>query len=210
MSSDYSEDALVEKPAIQLLESLGWTAFNAYGEFERGASSLGRETKAEAILTTRLRQKLLDLNPEASPEAVHAAIEELTRDRSRLSPAAANRAIYHLLKNGVRVAVADPDGATGGVEVLRVIDWESPANNDFLLCSQFWVTGEMHTRRADLVGFVNGLPLLLIELKAVHRRLETAYSGNLRDDKDTIPQLFWANALIILANGTGRSPAPGH
>jgi len=89
-----------------------------------------------------------------------------------------------------------------GVEVLRVIDWESPANNDFLLCSQFWVTGEMHTRRADLVGFVNGLPLLLIELKAVHRRLETAYSGNLRDYKDTIPQLFWANALIILSNGS--------
>jgi type I restriction enzyme R subunit len=83
-----------------------------------------------------------------------------------------------------------------------VVDWDDPAHNDFLLCSQFWVTGEMHTRRADLVGFVNGLPLLFIELKAAHRRLETAFTGNLRDYKDTVPQLFWPNALIILSNGS--------
>ncbi len=75
-------------------------------------------------------------------------------------------------------------------------------NNDFLLCSQFWITGDMHTRRADLVGFVNGLPLVLIELKAAHRRLETAFTGNLRDYKDTVPQLFWPNALIIVSNGS--------
>ena len=86
--------------------------------------------------------------------------------------------------------------------MVRVIDWDEPANNDFLLCSQFWVTGEMHTRRADLVGFVNGLPLVFIELKAAHRRLETAFTGNLRDYKDTVPQLFWPNALIILSNGS--------
>ena len=113
---------------------------------------------------------MLQLNPEASIEAIHQAIEELTRDRSRMSSVAANREIYHLLKNGVRVPVPDPEGDGETVEVVRVVDWDDSANNDFLLCSQFWVTGEMHTRRADLVGFVNGLPLLFIELKAVHRR----------------------------------------
>jgi len=198
----YTEDALIERPAIALLAELGWETFNAFGEFDHGASVLGRETKAEVVLKTRLREALLRLNPEVSMEAVHEAIAELNRDRSRLSSVAANREIYHLLKNGVRVPVSDPDGDGETVEVVRLIDWDDPANNDFLLCSQFWVTGEMHTRRADLVGFVNGLPLALFELKAAHRRLETAFTGNLRDYKDTIPQLFWPNALIIISNGS--------
>jgi len=198
----YTEDALVEQPAIALLAELGWETFNAYSEFDSGVSPLGRETKSEVILKTRLRTALLALNPDAPVEAIHQAIEELTRDRSRMSPVAANREIYHLLKNGVRVPMPDPEGDGETVEVVRVIDWDEPANNDFLLCSQFWVTGEMHTRRADLVGFVNGLPLVFIELKAAHRRLETAFTGNLRDYKDTVPQLFWPNALIIVSNGS--------
>ena len=119
-----------------------------------------------------------------------------------MSAVTANREIYQLLKNGVRVLLPDPDGDGETVEVVHVIDWNNHSNNDFLLCSQFWITGEMHTRRADLVGFINGLPLLFIELKASHRRLESAYRNNLRDYKDTVPQLFWPNALIILSNGS--------
>ncbi len=200
--SGYTEDALVEQPAIALLAELGWETFNAYHEFDHGPSSLGRETKDEVILVARLRPVLRRLNPDAPPEAIEQAIEELTRDRSRMSLAAANRETYHLLKNGIRVHVPDAEGIGETIEVVRVMDWDNPANNDFLLCSQFWVSGEMHTRRADLVGFVNGLPLLFVELKAAHRRLETAFTGNLRDYKDTIPQLFWPNALIILSNGS--------
>ncbi len=198
----YTEDALVEQPAIALLAELGWETVNAYGEFDQGASTLGRETRAEVILTARLRPALRRLNPGAPPEAIDQAIEELTRDRSRMSMAAANREVYQLLKKGARVPLPDPEGDGETVEVVRVVDWDVPANNDFLLCSQLWVTGEMHTRRADLVGFVNGLPLLFIELKAAHRRLETAFTGNLRDYKDTIPQVFWPNGLIILSNGS--------
>ncbi len=200
--SEYTEDALVEKPAIALLAELGWGTVNAYHEFDHGASTLGRETRAEVILTARLRPALQRFNPEASPDAINQAIEELTRDRSRMSMVAANREIYQLLKNNVRIPILDPAGDGETVEVVRVIDWGDPTNNDFLLCSQFWVTGEMYTRRADLVGFVNGLPLVFIELKATHRRLETAFSGNLRDYKDTVPQLFWSNALIIVSNGS--------
>jgi type I restriction enzyme R subunit len=198
----YSEDSLVEQPAIALLAELGWETINAYYEFDHGASTLGRETRAEVILIARLRPALQQLNPDASPEAINQAIEELIRDRSRMSAVAANREIYHLLKNGVRIPVSDPENDGETVEVVRVVDWDDQANNDFLLCSQFWVTGEMHTRRADLVGFVNGLPLLFIELKAVHRRLETAFTGNLRDYKDTVPHLFWPNAVIIISNGS--------
>ncbi|MCD4768185.1 MAG: type I restriction endonuclease subunit R, partial [Methanosarcinales archaeon] len=88
------------------------------------------------------------------------------------------------------------------VETVQVIDWNEPLNNNFFLASQFWVSGDMYKRRADLVGFVNGLPLVFIELKASHRRLEHAYQDNLRDYKSTIPQIFWYNALIILSNGS--------
>jgi type I site-specific restriction-modification system R (restriction) subunit len=162
----YTEDAMVERPAISLLADLGWETVNAYHEFDHGASSLGRETRAEAILTARLRKALQRLNPDAPIDAISQAIEELARDRSRMSMTAANRELYHLLKNGVRVPDPDGDGDGETVEAVRVMDWDNPTHNDFLLCSQFWITGDMHTRRADLVGFVNGLPLVLFELNA--------------------------------------------
>jgi type I restriction enzyme R subunit len=117
-----------------------------------------------------------------------------------LSPAAASQEVYGLLKDGVKVITRV--GENEEPVRVRVIDWTNPANNDFLLASQFWMSGDIYTRRADLVGFVNGLPLLLIELKASHKRLEDAYRKNLRDYKNTIPQLFWYNAFIILSNGS--------
>jgi type I restriction enzyme R subunit len=200
--SGYTEDALVEQPAIALLSDLGWESFNAYQEFDHGASTLGRETKAEVVLTARLRPALGSLNPDIPTEAIDQAVEELSRDRSRMSPTAANREIHRLLKNGVRVQVLDPEAGGEKTELVRVIDWLDPTNNDLLLCSQFWVAGEMHTRRADLVGFVNGLPLVFIELKASHVNVESAYTKNLTDYKDTVPHLFWPNALIILSNGS--------
>ena len=198
----YTEDDLIEQPAIELLNNLGWETLYGYHEFDHGSSTLGRETKAEVILISRLEPALFRINPGITPEILIRAISELLRDRSRMSLVAANHEIYELIKNGIRISVPDPEGEGETVEVVKVIDWEDPTNNDFLLCSQFWITGEMHTRRADLVGFVNGLPLLFIELKATHRRLETAFTGNLRDYKDTIPHLFWYNALIILSNGS--------
>lgn len=85
---------------------------------------------------------------------------------------------------------------------MQIIDWNEPQRNDFFLASQLWVSGEMYRRRADLVGFVNGLPLLFIELKASHRKLKEAFDKNLRDYKDTIPHLFWYNAFLILSNGS--------
>jgi type I restriction enzyme R subunit len=199
----YSEDSLVEQPAITLLSSLGWETYQAYDEFNiAGGSPLGRETKSEVVLLSRLRPALLRLNPDASPEAIDEAVGELTRDRSRMSLVSANREIYELLKNGIRVNLEGREDEEERVELIRVIDWDDPKNNDFFLCSQFWITGEIYTRRADLIGFVNGLPLVFVELKAAHRRLETAFTGNLTDYKDTIPHLFWYNAHIILSNGS--------
>jgi type I restriction enzyme R subunit len=197
----YDEDDLIEQPCIELFESLGWETVNAYHEtfVPGGGHPLCRESKREVLLPCRLRPALERLNPELPSEAIDKVIEELARDRSALSAVGANQDVYKLLKDGVRVTVNVAD--TDEVRVARIIDWDMPENNDFLLVSQFWVTGEVYTKRCDLVGFVNGIPLVFIELKANHKRLQDAYDDNLRDYRNTIPHLFWYNALVILSNG---------
>ena len=199
----YSEDELIEQPAIALLEEMGWETRNCYSEFDqRDGNPLGRQTKSEVVLTARLQPALKRLNPTATAEAIAKAVEELTRSRSVMSDVEANREIYILLKDGIRVTVSDPSGNSETTEVLQVIDWETPENNDFLAVSQFSVTGEMYTKRPDLICFVNGIPLVLMEFKRIDVNLHAAYNDNLRDYKDTIPHLFWYNAFILLSNGT--------
>jgi len=199
-SSAYSEDQLVEQPAIALLEELGWETLNAYEEEYGESGTLGRDNRGEVVLTSRLMPTLRKLNPETPYPAFQLAVEELTRDRSAMSMVAANQEVYDLLKGGFLARVPNRDGASDEFRV-RFIDWDDAANNDFLLVSQFWVTGEVYTRRTDLTGFVNGIPLLFVELKAAHKDLRHAYDDNLTDYKSTIPHLFWYNALIILSNG---------
>ena len=171
-----------------------------YERFGQGGS-IGREDTAQVVLVPRLRMALQRLNPLLPPEPLHLAIQALTRDRSVMSLARASQETYSMLKNGVKVSY-QADGMEK-TENVKLIDWRTPQNNDYFLASQLWVTGELYKRRADLVGFVNGIPLVFIELKASHRRLENAFQDNLRDYKNTIPQLFWYNAFIILSNGSG-------
>jgi type I restriction enzyme R subunit len=202
-ADDYSENALVEQPAIDLFRELGWETANCFYEQFGPSGTLGRETKGDVVLTSRLRPALERLNPTLDPEAIRLAIEELTRDRSAMSLAHANREVYQLLKNGVKVTVkSGEDAGEETVETVRVIDWNEPANNDFFLASQLWVAGDMYTRRGDLVGFVNGLPLVFVELKAAHKAIQNAYDHNLKDYKSTIPHLFWYNGLVVLSNGS--------
>lgn len=200
--NEYTETLLIENPAIELFASLGWQTVNGYAEGDGPLQAVsGRETLTDVVLKNRLLPALQTLNPDLPPEALTAALEELSKDRSILNPVAANQEVYKLLKDGVKVTYRDEDGIEQ-TESVRVIDWDTPSNNDFCLFSQFWVTGDMYKRRADLVGFVNGLPLLFIELKASHKRLKNAFDENFKDYKTTIPQLFWYNAVVILSNGS--------
>jgi type I restriction enzyme R subunit len=200
--SNYTEDHLVEQPAIQLMrDALGWEVVNAYGEWLGGVSSLGREGKREVVLTSGLKSALQRLNPELPQAATAGAVEEICRDRTALSLAEANREIDKLLKQGVKVSFPDAEQGGQRVEVVRVIDWQEPQNNDFLLASQFWVAGELYLKRPDLIGFINGLPLVLIELKKPGVNVREGFDKNLCDYKQTIPQLFHYNALLIVSNG---------
>ena len=198
----YTEDQLVEQPAIGLFGELGWTTMSASEEIFGPAGTLQRETKGEAVLVSRLRAGLDRLNSALPPEAITAAVDELIRDRSAMSLEAANREVYLLLKEGIKVSVPDRERGGQKTERLRVIDWEQSANNDFLLVSQFSVTGALYTCRPDLVGFVNGLPLVVIELKKPGVPARAAFDENLTHYKQQIPALFWFNALLIASNGT--------
>jgi len=213
----YTENQLVEQPAIELFAELGWTTLSAMEEIfdcvepslqaspiGRGgtALSLGRETRGEVVLVPRLREAMIRLNPSLPDDAIQTAIDELTRDRSAMSLEAANREVYTLLKESVLVSM--PDSKQGGQksERVRVIDWEHPEANDFLLVRQFSVTGALYTCRPDLVGFVNGLPVVVIELKKPGVPARQAFDENLTHYKAQIPSLFWYNAFLFASNGT--------
>jgi type I restriction enzyme R subunit len=202
VSHAYSEDQLVEQPAIGLFATLGWQTVSAMEETFGTNSTLGRETKGEVVLVARLRAALSKFNCKLPPEAIQTAIDELTRDRSAMGLEAANREVYRLLKEGVTVSVPDREHGGQKTERLRVVDWEHPENNDFLLVSQFSVVGSLYLCRPDLVGFVNGLPWVVIELKKPGVPARAAFDENLTHYKQQIPALFWSNALLIASNGT--------
>src|SRR3990170_781166 len=214
--SDYTEELLVEQPAVDLFVELGWATVSAseesFGSAEpspqpspsgRG-SWLGRETKSEVVLIPKLRAALERLNPELPADAINSAIDELARDRSAMSLAAANREVWELVRDGVKVPVPDRERGGQKTERVRVIDWENPKANDFLLVSQMTITGDLYTCRPDLIGFVNGLPFVVTELKKPGVPAKQAFDDNLTSYKhlqNGIPALFWYNAFLIASNG---------
>lgn len=200
MSGAFSEDTLIEQPAIEVFGALGWPTIGAFHEVFGPGGTLGRENAGDVVLLRHLLPALKNLNPEAPQDAIDAAVNELTRDRSVMSLAGANREVYGLLKNGVKVEIRNAVGELVP-ERIKVVDWDNPSNNHFVLVSQLWVTGEMYKRRLDLVGFVNGLPLMVCEFKSVKERVEAAFKDNITDYKQTIPHLFVYNGVILVSNG---------
>lgn len=196
-----SEDGIVERPALALLEELGWQRVDLRDEVPGPGNPTGRTSFHQAWLPARLRAALQRLNPALPTEALRQAEEALTRDRSAMLPLAANREVLGLLVDGIRVQVRRPDDGRMENLLVRAIDWRDVGANDFLAASQVWIDGVLHRRRADTIGFVNGLPLLFAEWKAPTKRLADAHENNLRDYKDAIPQLFDANGFVILSNG---------
>jgi len=197
----FTEDQLVEQPAVELFSALGWDTVNAFDETLGAEGTLGRSSRGEVVLVRYLWPALERLNPDLPAEAIQIAIDMVTRDRSAMSVVAANREVFSLIRDGVRVNVRQEDGSEQP-EVVRVIDWEHAENNSFLLVQQLWIKSDLYLRRTDLIGFVNGLPLVFLELKASHKRLLDAYNRNLRDYRDAIPRIFVPNAFIILSNGS--------
>ncbi len=198
----YTEDTLVQQTTADYLEhQLGWESVYAHNAEDFGPDSLlGRISDREVVLARTLRERLEMLNP-GLPEAAYAeAVRQLTTTMTSQTLVAANREQSSLLRDGVQVSFRNAKGQLAW-ERLRVFDFAEPTNNHFLCVRELWVRGDLYRRRADIVGFVNGLPLLFIECKNIHRNLQAAFERNYSDYRDTIPHLFHHNAVVIFGNG---------
>ena len=198
----YTEDTLVQQTTAEYLEQeLGWESVVAYNSEDFGPESLlGRGSDREVVLTRHLRTKIEALNPGLPEAAYEDAVRQIVTVSAAQTLLATNREKYALIRDGVQVTFRDAKGERAR-ERLRVLDFDRPANNHFLCVRELWTRGDLYRRRPDIVGFVNGLPLLFMELKNINRDIRTAYERNFLDYKDTVPHLFHHNALVVLANG---------
>ena len=201
-----NEDTLVQATMADYLEdALGWNSVFAFntevlGKEATGSAALGRASEADIILTRHLGEALIRLNP-GLPDAAYAdALRRITDAPLASNLISINRDAYALIKDGVLTSFRD-DKDNLVKQRLRLIDFDTPENNHFLCVRELWIKGDLYRRRADIIGFVNGLPLLFVECKAVHKDIRHAYEQNLADYKDTVPHLFHHNAFIILTNG---------
>ncbi|WP_045219077.1 type I restriction endonuclease subunit R [Desulfonatronum thioautotrophicum] len=198
----YTEDTLVQETTAEFMDQeLGWKSVYAYNKEDFGPDSLlGRASDREVVLVRTLRGKLVELNQGLPDVAYDEAVRQITTISAAQSLLATNREKHNLLRDGVQVGFRNAKGELERRR-LRLFDFNNPLNNDFLCVRELWVRGDLYRRRADIVGFVNGLPLLFMECKNVYKDLQTAYERNYKDYLDTIPHLFHHNVLIVLGNG---------
>lgn len=197
-----TEDTLVQQTtADYLLNSQGWDeSVYAMDETLGKEGTLGRASEREVVLTRYLQQPLMDLNPGLPDEAYLDAIRQITEVSAAQNILTTNREKHELLKEGVQVTFHDAKGERKKRR-LRIFDFDNPVKNHFLVVRELWIQGDIYRRRADIVGYVNGIPLIFMEVKNLNKDVRTAFDQNYSDYKDTIPHLFHHNALVILGNG---------
>ena len=202
MSYAYSENILVQESAGHLLQDeLGWEVAFAYNTEVLGENgTFGRKSYSEILLVRYFRQALLRLNPWLSEEQADEVRRRLEEHLASASLLQINEEKYKLIRDGIPVTVKLPDGRTESRKAL-LIDFHEPENNHFLAIKELKIHGDLYRRRTDIVGFVNGLPLLFVELKKPGVDVQDAYTGNYTDYLSTIPKLFHYNAFLILSNG---------
>ncbi|MGF6664088.1 type I restriction enzyme R subunit [Paraburkholderia atlantica] len=202
-----SEDRLVQKTFAEHLEKeLGWDSVYAWNHETFGDSgTLGRESEREVVLVRDLRSALLRFNPDLPNSAIEEAVTKLTDHEFSKSLVQHNHAFHRLVCEGVPVSYRDAKGQLRHARAI-VLNFREPDKNRFLVVRELKITGlrtPHYNRRADLVCFVNGLPLVFIELKAVYKNIRAGFDGNLRDylDEQVIAHAFHHNAFLIVSNG---------
>lgn len=203
MSYDYSENILVQESAGNLLrDELGWDVRFAYNTEVLGKNgTFGRESYKEILLLRYFYKALKTLNPWINESQISEAQKALENRLSTSSPLQVNEEKYFLIRDGIPVTVKKPNGQTE-TKKAAVIDFQNPDNNYFLAVKELKIHGALYRRRTDIVGFVNGIPLLFVELKKNTVDVQNAYDDNYTDYQDTIPHLFYYNAFLMLSNGT--------
>jgi type I restriction enzyme R subunit len=204
MAHAYSEDQLIEQTCIDIFKNqLHWEIANVYqGETFGENGTIGRHSEADVLLKNRFLEAIQKLNPNLPVSAYELAYEIINSDDATKSLPDLNFEKHNFLKEGIPVTYKNDKGEIVRNKKIKVFDFDNVENNNFLAVQQLWVEGKSKRRkRPDIVGFVNGIPLLFIELKAHHRKIKVAFETNLKDYKQTIPKMFHTNAFIILSNG---------
>jgi type I restriction enzyme, R subunit len=176
------------------------TTFNCYtADADNLNDRSNRTNKRDVILTDRLKAAALRLNPSLPEVAIDKALAIFTANRSIMSSIAANRELDGFIRDGISTDYKNSQGRTEPARV-RLIDFNNTPNNEYLAVSQLWIKGKHGYRRPDILLYINGLPLVFIELKNSNIKLQNAFDDNLNDYKRDIPQLFHTNAFCILSN----------
>ena len=199
ISEDDIEQAILQK----LNQQHGFQVLNCYTPDPNNLNNRSNRTdKRDVILTDRLKAAVHRLNPELPKTAIDQALAILTQPRLTKTLISANRELDGLIRDGISIEYENAQGRTENRRV-RIIDFNDPnpnGNNEFLAVSQLWIKGDHTYRRPDILLYINGLPLIFIELKNSNIKLKTAFDDNLANYKRDIPQLFHTNALCILSN----------
>lgn len=202
MSYDYSENILVQESAGNLLHNeLGWDVQFAYNTETLGKDgTFGRTSYNEILLFRYFKKALKEFNPWINDSQISEAQKILEQRLSTSSLLQINEEKYFLIRDGIPVTVKKPNGQTE-TKKATVIDFQNPEKNYFLAIKELKIHGDLYRRRTDIVGFVNGIPLLFVELKKNTVDVQNAYDDNYTDYLDTIPHLFYYNAFLMLSNG---------
>ena len=202
MSWEYSENILVQNSAGSLLQNeLEWDVQFAYNKEVLGEDgTFGRKSYKDVVLTRYLRRALLDNNDWLSDEHCDTAVKTLIAHTSTNTLIQTNREKYRMLREGIPIKVKMSNGEEED-RLVRVFNFSDPEKNHFLAVKEMKIHGDLYRRRTDIVGFVNGIPLLFIELKKQNVDVQNAYTHNYKDYLDTIPHLFHFNAFLMLSNG---------
>lgn len=200
MPNFISEDDIEQAILRKLKQDFGFELLNCHSSDADDLNDRsGRADKRDVIFADRLKAAALQLNPKIPEPMIDDALARLTDRRHAMSPIAANREVDGLIRDGIPVEFENNKGEKQQ-ERVRVIDFNDPAANQFLAVSQLWIKGERYYRRPDILLYVNGLPLVFIELKNSNVKLRTAFDDNFTGYKQDIPQLFLTNAFCILSN----------
>jgi len=201
MSYEYSENILVQESAGNLLQELGWRVVFAYNiEVLGDNGTFGRKSYREVLLLRYFKAALQKLNPWINQNQIEEAVQKFTATLSTSSLLQINEEKYGFIRDGIPVTIKKPNGQVDEKRAL-IVDFNNPSNNDFLAVKEMKIHGELYHRRTDIVGFVNGIPLLFVELKRNDVAVQNAYDDNYTDYLSTIPQLFYYNAFLMLSNG---------
>ena len=200
MPNFISEDQIEQALAQKLQHLHGFDVLDCHTENAEDLNDgSNRANKRDVILVDRVREAAIRLNPDIPQVAIEDALENLLDRRQAMTLIAANREIYGLLRDGIPVEFDNAQGRRQQ-ERVRLLDFNTPDNNRYLAVTQLWIKGERGFRRPDVLLYVNGIPLVFIELKNSNVKLRNAFDDNLTNYKAEIPQLFLTNAFCVLSN----------